>query len=86
VPQRVITERSQVLRTVSEKKHAAFLQSRLGTPQRVLFEQRKKDFWVGHTDNYVTIQTTSEIDLANAIADVVPEKIEGHVLVGRMCL
>jgi threonylcarbamoyladenosine tRNA methylthiotransferase MtaB len=85
VPQWVITERSCMLRTVSEKKHAAFLQSLIGSRQQVLFEQRKKDFWVGHTNNYVTIKTNSNSNLNNIVVDVVPVKVEGHSLLGRMC-
>jgi threonylcarbamoyladenosine tRNA methylthiotransferase MtaB len=85
IPQKVIAQRSRVLRKLSEEKHAAFLRNLLGVPQRVLFEQAKNNFWVGHTDNYVTIKTTSESDLANTIIDVIPVRIEDHSLVGRMC-
>jgi threonylcarbamoyladenosine tRNA methylthiotransferase MtaB len=84
VPLKVITQRSRVLRSLSDEKRITFLRTLLGIRQRVLFEQRKNNFWIGHTDNYVTIKTTSEYDLSNAFADVVPDKIEGHSLVARM--
>jgi threonylcarbamoyladenosine tRNA methylthiotransferase MtaB len=84
VPERVIAQRSRVLRALSDEKQRAFLRDLLGTRQRVLFEQIKNNFWFGHTDNYVTIKTTSEFNLGNTFADVVPVKIEGHSIVGRM--
>lgn len=85
VPPKVIARRSRALRALGEEKHAAFLRTLLGAPQQVLFEQVKNDFWIGHTDNYVTIKTTSEKDLVNTFADVVPVAVEGRSLVGRMC-
>ena len=85
VPEKVIFQRSRVLRALSDEKRKDFMQDLLGTSQRVLFEQIKNNFWFGHTDNYVTIKTSSELNLVNTFADVVPVKIEGHSLVARMC-
>jgi threonylcarbamoyladenosine tRNA methylthiotransferase MtaB len=84
VSQKVIAERSRILRALSHEKHAEFLRRLLGSTQRVLFERIKDDFWVGHADNYVTIKTTSEQDLGNSFSDVVPVKIDGLSLIGRI--
>ena len=66
-------QRARQLRSLGEEKRQTFLQTLIGIPQTVLFEQKKMQDWVGHTDNYVTITTTSGKDLKNVFAQVVPQ-------------
>jgi hypothetical protein len=58
------------------------LEQCLGSVQSVLFEHKKNDHWIGHSDNYVTIKMRSEKDLRNKIIDVKILRLEGQTIIG----
>ncbi len=62
-----IERRSRVLRMFSQRKRMAFINGLVGDVVPVLFEHKKEDHWVGHTDNYVTIKANSSMNLRNQI-------------------
>lgn len=76
----LIDARSEILRTMSEKRYAAFLESQLGKEKAILLEQpSKKDpkIWLGHTENYIpTLTRTNGIAKQTLIRKLV--KIEGE--------
>jgi threonylcarbamoyladenosine tRNA methylthiotransferase MtaB len=76
----VAVKRADILRRLSEKKKAAFLKTLLGTEQSVLFEQRKGDYWIGHTDNYVTIRAHATENLGNAFRRVTVTEVQGQAV------
>lgn len=67
-----ISMRSQVLRELSQRKKRLFYESQLGSVQSVIIEERKEDFWVGFTDNYVKMRLRAQ------------ENIKGKMLTVRM--
>ncbi|MBF0386770.1 MAG: tRNA (N(6)-L-threonylcarbamoyladenosine(37)-C(2))-methylthiotransferase MtaB [Candidatus Omnitrophica bacterium] len=77
VPDSVIKARSAILRSLSNAKHKLFVDSLLGTEQTVLFEQKKNEHWIGHTDNYVKIKVSSDKDLKNVLMPVILQSIAG---------
>ena len=77
VPAQEIDRRSKVLHALSEDKRNAFFQGLLGTEQAVLFEQKKNEHWIGHTDNYVTIKMLSSKPLKNVLMPVILRNIDG---------
>lgn len=77
VPEKESIRRSALLRAMGNMKRKAFLQGLLGTQQVVLFEQKKNDHWIGHTDNYVTIKMASSKPLRNVLMPVILRSIDG---------
>ena len=66
----VICERADRVRRLGRGKQENFLMSLVGSTQEVLFEYKKHDVWVGHTDNYITITASSQKDLHNTLVPV----------------
>lgn len=79
----VIEQRSQVLRDLSVRKRRLFHESLLGTRQNVLFEAKKKEEWIGLTDNYARVLAKSQRPLDNQIVEVRLESIDGSVMTGK---
>jgi threonylcarbamoyladenosine tRNA methylthiotransferase MtaB len=84
VPSAEIARRSSVLRRLSAEKRETFLNGLPGSVEKVLFEQKKNDYWIGHTDNYVTIKLRLEGDLRNRILDVTMARIDGEAVIGSV--
>ncbi|MBF0594700.1 MAG: tRNA (N(6)-L-threonylcarbamoyladenosine(37)-C(2))-methylthiotransferase MtaB [Candidatus Omnitrophica bacterium] len=81
VPDGVIAKRSKVLRELSRAKRAAFLSTLIGTTQNVLFEQKKDDHWIGHTDNYVTIKMKLQGELKNVMLPVLLSRVDAEAVI-----
>ena len=79
----IIQARSLRLRSLSQQKRQSFLQTAIGTEGSVIFEQKKGGYWVGHTDNYVTIKTLSEKVLRNRMLRVKMVKLEDGCVIGQ---
>jgi len=70
VPEKVIAERSQFLRELSDKRYQAFLDSQIGKEKEVVFEKRAKGLnqvWQGHTENFIPTLTRG-LDIQAKIA------------------
>jgi threonylcarbamoyladenosine tRNA methylthiotransferase MtaB len=70
VSPQVISQRSFHMRQLSQEKRMCFYQSQIGSCQKVIFEQKKGEFWVGLTDNFVRVKVRSSESLANRIREV----------------
>ena len=70
IPAEMIERRSQILRDMSLRKRQMFYGSLLGTRQSVLFEEKKKEEWVGLTDNYVRVAVKSQSIRINEFREV----------------
>lgn len=70
IPQAVIGRRSRILRELSARKRRVFHKSLLDTRQNVLFEEKKKEGWIGLTDNYARVAVKSGQPLRNEFRTV----------------
>ncbi len=86
VAPQVIHARSLRLRALSQRKRQAFLQGAIGSAGNVLFEHKKGRYWIGHTDNYVTIKILSGRDLRNRMIRVKMVKLEDGCVTGQEVL
>ncbi|MBF0485272.1 MAG: tRNA (N(6)-L-threonylcarbamoyladenosine(37)-C(2))-methylthiotransferase MtaB [Candidatus Omnitrophica bacterium] len=80
----VIKKRSEILRNLSLQKKRIFLESLIGSRGGVLIEEKKGDYWVGHTDNYVKIKVFSKRNLKNKMVSVRLHKIDGEAILGTV--
>lgn len=70
LPVKIIQNRSQLLRSLSQRKRRLYFESLLGTTQTVLFEQQQGSTASGLTDHYVRVKIRSERYLTNQILPV----------------
>lgn len=81
LPHQKIASRSAVLRDLSLRKRRIFYESFVGTKQDVLFEQRKKGYWTGLTDNYIRVKIKSDQNLNNKFAKVTMKQFDNQALI-----
>jgi threonylcarbamoyladenosine tRNA methylthiotransferase MtaB len=70
VPSKIRSERSKMLRILSEKKRRYFYSEQLGLKRPVLFESIKNGYLIGYTDNYVKVKLKDKSKLINTIQHV----------------
>lgn len=68
----VASERSQILRDLTETLEKEYIQSQIGTQHKVLIESFDADHGIctGHTGNYLNVALQSKIDLTNEFISV----------------
>ena len=66
----VIKDRSLQLRQLSAQKKKAYYYQFIGRKKRVLIEQKKHNYWIGHTDNYIKVKVSNESVKRNDIIEV----------------
>jgi len=82
VPNSVRTERSQMLRILSEKKKRHFYEQFIGEVHHVLFEDKEKDGYLfGFTQNYIKIKIPYDPMMVNEIVSVQLESMDQDGLV-----
>ncbi len=60
VASQTIKQRARALITLGQQKKTAYLQQQIGQNKHVYFDQVKKDFKLGYTDNYIRIAVRSD--------------------------
>lgn len=81
---RTTAERSRILRELSIRKRELFYHSLIGTTQKVLFEQFKKEYWTGLTDNYARVKVQSNRVLTNQYIEVQMDKLDEQCILGTL--
>ena len=62
--------RVHVLSNVSDELAIEFHNKFVGRKMEVLFENKKDDYFIGHTSNYIEVKKKSNKDLKNELVDV----------------
>lgn len=84
VPQHVIKQRSQTLRTVHLNKWQRFLNQHVDTVQSILFEQKKNGVWVGTSDQFIKVRVQSEMALKNKRMSVRLTSVQDDFMYGEL--
>jgi len=82
VPSNVKEERSKKIIQISDKYEKEFLDNQIGKTLEVLFEQKEKGIWIGHTKNYIVVKKQGK-NLENKCVDVKIIGREGLELIGE---
>lgn len=77
-------ERVKTLIHLGEAKLLSFMEEKVGTTSKVLFERKKDNYFEGHTAHYLKIKVKSEQNLENEIREVKLIGLEGNKLVGEL--
>jgi len=84
VDAKTIKQRSKILRGLGQHKKNAFYEKQIGKTVDVLFEQKKKNGWTGHNENYILVQAESSENLKNKILPVTINRIEDQTAIGTL--
>ncbi len=82
VPKEKRAERSKMLHILSDKKRRYFYDQFVDTARPVLFENVKNEKLLGHTDNYIMVESSGGQEMVNSIKDVHITENNGMTAVG----
>ena len=86
VDEKIKTQRSKVLRELSDELTANYLQSMVGKRQRMLSETLdKKGYLYGYGENYVRIRLKIDNPQTNVFYDVKITGVDGEVAIATIC-
>ena len=78
-------KRSKIIIAETQKTRDEFINRFIGKTMRVLFEQPAKDgLFEGKTDNYITVHAPSDIDLNDQFRNVLLERNETGIVIGKI--
>ena len=78
-------KRSKIIVAETQKTRDEFINRFIGKTMRVLFEQPAKDgLFEGKTDNYITVHAPSDIDLNDQFRNVLLERNENGIVIGKI--
>ena len=84
ISKKVRTERSKMLHILSQKKRRYFYDKFINTDREVLFESSRNGKLVGHTDNYIKVETDNIPGLVNEIHSVKLIENRGEFVTGEI--
>lgn len=84
VDEKTKKRRAKILLRLSKDLEKRWFKKFLGQTKNVLFEQKRKNFWSGLTDNYLRVYLKSEKNLTNQILPVRLEKLYKNGIIGRL--
>ncbi len=76
VDNKIIQERSQKLRELSQRKRELFYRSQLNTIQDIIFEEENEGLWSGFSDNYLKITVKVDQNIKNESLPVVFKELQ----------
>ena len=78
------SERSRILRNLSDEKRHLFQEQYINSTREVLFESTKSGYTTGFSDNYIKVKVPQSPELINSIHTVNLKKEEGGVVFGEL--
>jgi threonylcarbamoyladenosine tRNA methylthiotransferase MtaB len=84
IPREISEQRSKILRELSAGKRRQYLENKIGSIQKVLFEQYKNGCWSGLTDTYIRVRVRSTEDLHNQLLLVRISEVEKNGVIGNL--
>ena len=83
VPKTKRSERSKILRNLSDRKRHLFQERYINSTREVLFESIKNGYTFGHSDNYIRVKIPQSPELINSIHPVILKKEQGGAVLGE---
>ena len=78
------TERSKIVKEITDRTKLAFMEKFTGTRREVLFEQRAGAYFEGKTDNYMNVLVKTGQDLSGVYKTVHLERIKNGSFIGKI--
>ncbi len=86
IPENIKRERSERLIGIVREIRTGVLLSIVGcgTPLPCIFEEKRGEYWYGHSHNFCEIMVKSEEDLHGEMRNVIPESLdESNIIIGK---
>lgn len=80
----VITHRAKEISVLADKLKEEYINNYLDKEVYVLVEAKKKNYWHGHTSNYLDVYFESDKDLENKIVKVKIKSYQNNLILGEM--
>lgn len=71
IDNRIKKERVHILSKVSDELGKEYNDKFKGKKMKVLFENKKDDYYIGHTSNFIEVRIKSDNDLRNKMVDII---------------
>ena len=84
VPFKERSNRSKLLRELSDQKKAQFYKKSIGASRPLLVENNKNGILFGYTDNYIKVKISSESSIENTIQMVKILDFRGEYMLGEI--
>lgn len=84
VPSDTKTERSRIVKEITDRTKLSFMDRFTGTCREVLFEQRAGAYFEGKTDNYMNVLVKTDEDLSGVYKTVLLDRIKGDSFIGKI--
>jgi threonylcarbamoyladenosine tRNA methylthiotransferase MtaB len=84
IPPMLKEERSKKLVEISEMSAHNFRQKQIGKTARVLIEDKHKDYYQGHTENYLPVRVVFEDDICGKVLSVKLIKNTKEYIIGKI--
>ena len=78
------SERSRILRNLSDEKRHLFQEQYINSTREVLFESMKSGYTIGYSDNYIQVKVPQSPELINSIHPVNLKKEQGGAVLGEL--
>lgn len=79
----LIKERARIMIDVASKLKKEYEEKFINYEFDVLFEQKKNEYWIGHTSNYLEIYLESNEDLTNKVIKCKIKKMKNNKLIAE---
>ena len=83
IDENIKEERSKMLIELSNRNEEEILKKYINKTIDVLFEEKKDEYWIGHTKNYMTVKVKTEEYLKNLLVSVKIVKYENGSLIAK---
>ena len=83
IPSEIQEQRSKILRNLSNENEKKMHEMYIGKEAKVLWEEKEKGYWKGHTTNYMIVKMMSNEEKENKIEKVKITKNEGEFLIAK---
>lgn len=83
IDENIKEERSKMLIELSNRNEEEILKKYINKTIDVLFEEKKDEYWIGHTKNYMTVKVKTEEYLKNLLVSVKIVKYENGYLIAK---
>ena len=86
VPEDVKKKRSEMLIEEKNKVRDSVLSEICdrGEPLSCIFENKRRGFWISHSDTFVEVRVESDLDLSGKLVSVVPREVSDGVIYGKL--
>lgn len=76
--------RSKRLLALSDENELEYIKAYIGKNVEVLFEEEDKDYYKGHTANYIMVKVKSPVDISEQLLKVQVQDVQGLELLGTV--